>query len=331
MAGGTPPGGAIILGKLDGMVLAVGLADGVGMEEASTMMLVPTTKVVALSVAVAVRDTIGATLLMEDGLTGMMSEADSVRVGEGVGRGVSDAGTGVETTGVEMTGAEDTEPVPAVGVGSSLSVALVDVCGISVGTALLAEPVGSPDDTSSDAGTLKDWLLTGGVTVGEADVPTAPVPDGVIPEAGGVTLTGAEAVGVGTVEERTSEVGTPDETGVETGTGTDPVGTVPEEGNTPEDDRISDAKLEAETVGTTIGSLVGMPVPTDEASEEMIVGRRLASPEVGTGVGAVEARPVPEGRMPDTSGRMDELTNCSGCTELVAAASEVGMGPEPRG
>lgn len=76
MTGGTPPGGAIILGKLDGMVLAVGLADGVGMEEASTMMLVPTTKVVALSVAVAVRDTIGATLLMEDGLTGMMSEAD---------------------------------------------------------------------------------------------------------------------------------------------------------------------------------------------------------------------------------------------------------------
>ncbi|EUC43997.1 hypothetical protein COCMIDRAFT_38121 [Bipolaris oryzae ATCC 44560] len=266
------------------------------------MMLVPTTKVVALSVAVAVRDTIGATLLTEDGLTGMMR----------VGKGVSDAGTGVETTGVEVTGA-DTEPVPAVGVGSSLSVALVEVCGISVGAPLLAEPVGTD------------------VTVGEADVPTAPVPDGVIPEAGGVMLAGAEAVGVRPVEERTSEVGTPDETGVEAGTGTDPVGTVPEEGNTPDDGRISDAKLEAETVGTTIGSLVGMPVPTDEASEETIVGRRLASPEVGTGVGAVEARPVPEGRMPDTSGRMDELTNCSGCTELVAAASEVGIGPEPRG
>lgn len=325
MAGGTPPGGAIILGKLDGMVLAVGLADGVGMEEASTMMLVPTTKVVALSVAVAVRDAIGAKLLTEDGLTGMMSEAEGVLVGEGVGTGVSDAGTGVETTG-----AEDTEPVPAVGVGRSLSVALVEVCGISVGAALLAEPVGSPDDTSSDAGTLKDWLLTGGVIVGDADVPTAPVPDGVIPEAGDVTLAGAEAVGVRPVEERTSEVGTPDETGVEAGTGTDPVGTVPEEGNTPEDGRISDAKLEAETVGTTVGSLVGMPVPTDEASEEMIVGRRLGS-EVGTGVGAVEARPVPEGRIPDTSGRMDELTNWSGCTELVAAASEVGMGPEPRG
>lgn len=88
------------------MVLAVGLAVGTGMEEASTMMLVPTTREVALSVAVAVRDTIGDGLLVGVGLIGMMIEADWLRSGEGVGEGVSDAGTGVETTGTE-----DAEPV----------------------------------------------------------------------------------------------------------------------------------------------------------------------------------------------------------------------------
>jgi hypothetical protein len=104
IAGGTPPGGAIILGKLEGMVLAVGLADGVGIEEASTMMLVPTTREVALSVAVAVRDAIGDALLVGDGLTGMTMEADLLWTGDGVAEAVSDAGTGVETTGTEDAG-----------------------------------------------------------------------------------------------------------------------------------------------------------------------------------------------------------------------------------
>jgi hypothetical protein len=52
IADGIPPGGAIILGRLDGMVLEVGV--GVGAVDGSAMMLVPTTREVRVSVAVAV-------------------------------------------------------------------------------------------------------------------------------------------------------------------------------------------------------------------------------------------------------------------------------------
>jgi hypothetical protein len=53
MAVGIPPGGAIMPGRFDGMVLEVGV--GVGAVDGSTMMLVPTTRDVKASVAVAVR------------------------------------------------------------------------------------------------------------------------------------------------------------------------------------------------------------------------------------------------------------------------------------
>jgi hypothetical protein len=324
----------------------VGLAVGTGIEEASTIMLVPTTRDVALSVAVAVRDTIGDGLLVGDGLTGMMMEADWLRSGEGVGEGVSEAGTGVETAGADAA-----ELVPADAVGNSLWVRLVEVGGSSVGMALLGAAVDNPDDTSSEAGTLKDWLLTG-VAVGAAEVPTDPLPDGVIPEAVGEGET--LAVGTETVEERTSEAGTPDERTSEVGTpedvttpedglGTTPVGTEPDEGNTPddgrvpvgttpddgstpEDGRISDSTLEIGRGGRMTGSLVGMP---DADREETIVGRKLASPTVG--VGAVTPAPVPEGVMPGTSDGTCELRGTSDNAELVAAASEVGIGPELKG
>ena len=330
------------------MVLAVGLAVGTGIEEASTMMLVPTTREVALSVAVAVRDAIGEGLLV---LIGMMMEADWLPSGEGVGEAVSEVGTGEETTGTDTT-----EVGPADAVGYSLWVRLAEVGGSSVGVALLGTAVGGPDEISSEAGTLKDWLLRG-VVVGVAEVPTNPVPDGVIPEAvdcGGKTL--SEAVGVGEAlavgtEERTSEAGTPDERTSEVGTpedeitpevglGSTPVGTTPDEGNTPEDGwapvgttpddgstpegvRMSDSKLER--VGMMTGSLVGMP----EDREDTIVGRKLVSPTVG--VGAVTPAPVPEGVMPGTSDGTGELRGTSDNPELVTVASEVGIGSELRG
>jgi hypothetical protein len=256
-------------------------------------------------------------------------------------------------------------------------VRLVEVCGTNVGAALLAEPVKGAEDASSDAGTLNDWLLTG-VVAGDAEVPIDPVPDGVMPEAEGVMLAEAGAVGVGPVEDRTSEVGTPDEVTPEVGIDTEPVGTTPDEGSTPEetpvgttpeegsipedetpvgttpeegstpedetpvgttpddgstpeDGRISDAKLEGNREGMMVGSLVGMPEPADGDTEETMVGRRLASLAVGRRVGAVEPAPVPEGVMPDASGTADGLVGPSEIMVLVAAASEVGIGPEPRG
>lgn len=202
--------------------------------------------------------------------------------------------------------------------------------------------------------------------MGAAEVPTDPVPDGVMPE--GVGEGETLAVGTETVEERASEAGTPDERLSEVGTpedetpevglGTTPVGTKPDEGNIPDDDRApvgttpddgstpeddrapvgttpddgstpedgssSDTKLER--VGRMRGSLVGMP---DADIEETTVGRKLASPAVG--VGAVTPAPVPEGVMPDTADGTGELRGTSDSAELVTVASEVGIGPELRG
>jgi hypothetical protein len=49
---GTPPGGAIIFGRLDGMPALLLVALGTTIEVDSWMMLLPTKKDVALSVAV---------------------------------------------------------------------------------------------------------------------------------------------------------------------------------------------------------------------------------------------------------------------------------------
>jgi hypothetical protein len=73
---GTPPGGAIILGSSDGITLAVGL--GVGFVDASITRLVPMMTAVALSVAVAVRDTTGVPLLVGMGMTGIGMVAESL-------------------------------------------------------------------------------------------------------------------------------------------------------------------------------------------------------------------------------------------------------------
>jgi hypothetical protein len=75
-AGGTPPGGAIILGRFDGMALTVGV--GVGAVDGSTMMLVPMTREVNESVAVATSEIIGEPLLVVVGTTGMTIVAESL-------------------------------------------------------------------------------------------------------------------------------------------------------------------------------------------------------------------------------------------------------------
>jgi hypothetical protein len=235
ISGGTPPGGAIILGKFDGIVLAVGL--GVGIVEASTMMLVPTIREVALSVAVGLREKIGGAVLVGVGVTGMGILADSVLVDVGV----SDVGGGVDFAEDDGT----TEPVLNTDVGASLSVALPELEGVKVAAALLGEAVEVADEGSSEAGTLSELPEEVGTT--DADVPTEPVPEGVMPElivpegktlpenvAEGVTLAVSEGVGT-----TLSEAGTPDEdTTSEVGVGTAPDGKRPEEGSTPDEGRI---------------------------------------------------------------------------------------------
>lgn len=344
------------------MVLAVGLAVGVGIVEASTMMLVPTTSEVALSVAVAVRDAIGVGVLTGEDLTGAIV-GYSLMVGllwtgelwidaVGVGEAVSDVGNGLEATGDEATG-EETAPDA---VGNSLNVALPEV-GTNVGEALSGERV---EEGSSDAGTLKGMLLRG-VEAGDAEVPIAPVPDGVTPglsDPVGTTLPEIDAEGVtlafpevgGRLEERASEVGTPEDKAPEVGVGTtpvgtepdegktpddgrtpeddrEPVGTIPDDGSTPEDGRVSDSKLEGKMVGKRLGML---PVPVGNAepedSEDTIVGIRL-----GMLVGAVPIGPEPVGKMPGRSDGSSELRSPSKPPELVATASDVGIAPEPRG
>lgn len=357
LSGGTPPGGAIICGRLEGMLLTVGL--GVGIVEASTMMLVPTMSEVALSVAVGVREKTGGALLVVVGRAGIVIEAEPL---VDVGLGVSEVGGGVDTT----TDDGATEPVLKNEVGASLRVALPALEGFRVVAA-----VEEGDEGPSEAGTVRDWLPDE-VGTGDADVPIEPVPEGVIPklaepegravpeDAEGVMLAVSEAVGP-TLEERASEAGTPDEdTTSEVGVGTAPDGKSPEEGRTPDDGRIpdeigrpddgrtpEDSKLEGKTVGMIIGPVpvgraefrsdrmldialgtteTGRSETAEDNSEESAGGRMPDALAEATEVGAVDATPLPVGRTPDMTD--DTSPGRSRIGELVATVSEVGMAPE---
>lgn len=201
------------------------------------MMLVPTMREVALSVAVGLREKIGGAVLVGVGVTGMMREGVSLLVDEGV----SDVGGGVDFVEDGRT----TEPVLNTDVGASLSVALAEPDALRVGAALLGDAVEVADEGSSEAGTLSE--LPDEVGTADADVPTEPVPEGVMPElivpegrmvsesvAEGVMLAVSEGVGT-----TLSEAGTPDEDNAsEVGVGTAPDGNRPEEGSTPDEGRM---------------------------------------------------------------------------------------------
>jgi len=332
MSVGTPPGGAIILGRLDGMVLAVGL--GVGIDDASTMMLVPTTREVALSVAVAVRDAIGDAELVTVGLTGIRMDAESLLVLVLVVG--SDVGGFVEAA--EEVGTTEEKAVPAEE-GAMLRVALAEAVGTNVGVALLGEPV---DEGPSDAGTLRESADEETEAEAEADVPIAPVPEGVMPEltepvgrallesvAEGVMLAVPELVG--TEDDRASEAGipeddttleetapvgtepeggsipddalTPEESGRPDDTtavddsspedGTTPVGTTPEDGKIPEESTLE---------GNTVGMMTG-PVPVAVGSADRMLETALGTSEAGRSDTADErSEETIGGRIPDALG-----------------------------
>ena len=287
MSTGTPPGGAIILGKLDGIVVAVGL--GVGLVDASTMMLVPMTKDVALSVAVAVRDAIGDAELVTVGLTGMGMDAESLSVRVLVG--TSDVGGCVETA--DEAGTTEETALPAE-VGAALEVALAEAVGSNVGAALLGEPV---DEGPSDAGTLR--VCADEEMEADADVPIAPVPEGVMPEltepvgrmlpesvAEGVMLAVPESVG--TEEERASEAGMPEDgkTLEETApVGTEPVGgSIPDDGTMPEERGRPDDKTAVEDSSPEDGTT---PVGTTPEDGKIPEESTLEGNTVGIMTGAV--------------------------------------------
>lgn len=127
---GTPPGGAIILGRLDGIPAVVGLTLGVGMEDASWTMLVPITRDVALSVAVADRDITSEGLLAVVGMTGIEIYAE-----------------GLLMLSMEVVGMREDVRASLIGIVSELG-------GVAV--ALLGGPDKGVEDSLSDAGTLRD-------------------------------------------------------------------------------------------------------------------------------------------------------------------------------
>jgi hypothetical protein len=141
----TPSGGAIIFGRFEGMVVAVGL--GVGLAVGSCMMIVAMTRLVALSLPIG-RSELTAGGLVTVGVAGMGIVAESVL----------EALLGA----VEITGVSEAVAFPELG-------------GRRV--ALLGAPERMDDSGISDAGTLIDPLV--GVGAGVDD--TSPLP--IVPEA----------------------------------------------------------------------------------------------------------------------------------------------------
>lgn len=107
------------------------------------MMLVPTTREVALSVAVAMRETTGEAVFV--GVNGIEILGKSLSVD------VVDAVDAVDVSG----GVEEANDVAiADDVETSLKVELLEA--VKLGVALLGDPVEITEEYSSDAGTLID-------------------------------------------------------------------------------------------------------------------------------------------------------------------------------
>jgi hypothetical protein len=138
---GTPPGGAIILGRLEGIPLLVELADAIVV--VSWMMLLPTKNDVALSVVIGRIEWIGVAVDVADRVIGvpMLAELDADEVMIGVADAV-----------VEGTTADDRIEREA----DSLADAFSDVEGVSV--ALLEALDEEVEAIDSEAGMLKDPL-----------------------------------------------------------------------------------------------------------------------------------------------------------------------------
>lgn len=290
------------------MPLEVGL--GVDAVDGSMIMLVPITREVALSVAVADCETTGAGLLVVVAMVGMEMVAESLLLGIAEADGVTD------------------------GVGASLTVVLIEVGGVRLMLLKIADAL--DEGGCSEAGTERDPLGEG-VGAGDTEEPMEPVgpalPDGRIPELReGTTLRVSDGVGR-TPEEGARDGNSPEDTA--------PVGTTPEDGRMPEGS-ASDGSREGRLLGGAIET--GAVGPTDggtsETAEERKPGRSEMTEDTtggripdgtadGAGVGAVPPRRPLEGRMPGNSDTIEDRTGGrSSRPELAGPVSEVGIAPE---
>lgn len=343
MSLGTPPGGAIILGKDEGIPLEVGL--GAAFEVVSWMMLVPTAMLVALSKPIGFCELTGVGLLVTTGIVGMGIVAESVTAKLVVGTndvGASEmvafpelGGTTVALLGATGEGVE---------IGASEAGTLIDPTADGVTTGPDDTPVPEPEGRTPDGVSL----AAGGV------IPTLTDSDGVALATGGVIADGA-TLGVslgsnGVIPADSEGDGTaPDGVGtIPDGVGTTPegVGTIPEKSDTMLDAMLlaggrgigavavgkSETKLDT-MLGTTdpgrSGTAEDKRLDTSDTSEETRGGRIPGGVGAGVGVTGAVGPAEPEGKIPVTSEtRDDKIEGRSSGPELGNTASEVGIAPE---
>jgi hypothetical protein len=349
----TPSGGAIIFGRFEGIVLAVGL--GVAFAVGSCMMLVAMTRLVALSLPIGRSElTAGALLDVTVGVAGMGIVAESelealVGVSEVVafpelgGRkvallgslekmddpGISDAGTLIDPLVGDGAGVDDTKSLPIVPEATKS-----ELDGVIPGVSLASDGV-IPTLIDCDGVSL----TAGGVMPEGVTLSVSLTAGGVMPE--GVTLSVSLGIGVLTPVKTDCErvsLGT----GIDTstvadseGVGTAPegVGTMPDgksdimldtrllasgsEAGMVADGRISDTRFDT-ILGNTDAGRSGIAdvsmLATSDAKDDTRGGR---TPDgVGTGDGAAES----EGRI---DGKIDGRSTGP---ELGNTTSGVGVG-----
>jgi len=321
---GTPPGGEIILGRLDGIPMAVALGETPELGVGSMMMLGPMTKLDALSEPVGFWDCTAG------GGVGVASTelGDSTGVGDprGVDTGVEGAAVAEMASVIEpgrLLGASDAGTLEDSGAGVGVTMGETPVPVPEEGR--MPEGVGIGDSLTSD-GVIPDGVGTS-VSLGVGIPLALGVSDGVGTEPeGGSTLSEGEGKmpdGVGTTS--VAEGSTPleeisdrmlDTMLLAGGTGMTPVGV-----------GSSDNRLET-MLGTTEPGISGTAdskmLETSETSDETI-GGRMPAEGVGAGVGEGDAGSVapaePEGIIPGISDSIDERPSGSEGT----TTSDVGI------
>jgi hypothetical protein len=340
IAGGTPEGGEIILGRPDGIPGAVALGETPELGVGSMMMLGPTTRLEALS------DPVG----LCDCTAGGGVDVTKTRLDDSTGVGAS-LTEGVET-GVEGTGVAEAASVIVwlLGVPDSPSEAgTLDGSGAEVADSIGERPVPVPAEGEMPEGVgtgdslTPDWLIPDDegtrVSLG-VGIPTLTLavsegvgtePEGVgrpsegegkMPEGVGTMSVGEGSMpeGVGTTFEEISDKML--ETMLLAGRGTPPVGV-----------GSSDIKLET-MLGTTepgtSGTADAKMLETSEASDDTIGGRIPEGSGAGVGVGAAgSVGPAdPEGSTPGSSESTEERIGVKSIGLEGNTVSDVGITAE---
>lgn len=338
-SGGTPPGGAIILGRLEGMPLLVAVGEGI--VEGSWTMLLGMKSVVSVLVAVGKSVRTGVCELVAVGMTGIGIVAESLAdtvVAEG--ETLADAGGDTDSEGeseAEDVADEDCTPVDTApeadgvterdSVAEEATLALLEV----------ATEVETVSEAGMDDGMLRDSL---GVTLDDTPVPVG-VEDGRMPE----DTSDGEREKVGRIPEEVEALSVGVVLSVPVGTGvTEPENVA--EGIIPDDrrpDEKSEAMLETMLLSSEVGigrgiEAVGRTEP--ELSADSALDTRLdtmlgRAESVGRSETAEDRRLESsettdgrtDGRMPDAEG-VGVIVAVTGA--VGSTAPELGTMPEGR-